>query len=186
MLANPDDLKALGEGGENLARLMMAMSTLQMAECGLVEEEKHSSIVYAEQHADELFKDGGAEFFRKYKEATEKAQLEQKKRNEMEKMIKAGDTEGQMRIIYGMMRAMDKMVDEKCEKEGWSPITSKLDDPFHNTIVDDELFQPRPPQPDCPICFLPLPERNACCYQACCGKVRRRRDVFMSLFVLPS
>ena len=34
-----------------------------------------------------------------------------------------------------------------------------------------DLFVPPPPNPDCPLCFLPLPHRDECSrYMPCCGK----------------
>eukprot|EP00571_Detonula_confervacea_P010539 CAMPEP_0172304354 /NCGR_PEP_ID=MMETSP1058-20130122/5779_1 /TAXON_ID=83371 /ORGANISM="Detonula confervacea, Strain CCMP 353" /LENGTH=291 /DNA_ID=CAMNT_0013015553 /DNA_START=67 /DNA_END=942 /DNA_ORIENTATION=- len=37
---------------------------------------------------------------------------------------------------------------------------------------DDELFQPPPPQPECPICLQPLPihSTSATVYESCCGQ----------------
>ena len=52
----------LGEDGlakiPALSQMLMASMTLAMAKCGVVEDNKHSSISYAEEHADELFEDG--------------------------------------------------------------------------------------------------------------------------------
>lgn len=94
------------------------------------------------------------------------AEWEQKMRNEMEKI--------QMRILQGLMSMMDKKYEDMRIAEGMPPIPeAERDNPLHLTILDDELFHPRPPRSDCPICFLPLPEMNECCYQPCCGKVRR-------------
>lgn len=169
---SPEDLKGVDEVHLDLALILVANMTLTMAQCGLVEEEKHSSIVYAEEHADKLFADGGEKFFKQWKDATDKAKLEQKKRNDMEKMIKDGDTEGQMRILQDLMRTVDKVQNDRRIEQGLPPMPES-DNPFHNTIFDDELFHPCPPRPDCPICFLPLPQRNETCYQPCCGKVRR-------------
>jgi len=40
-----------------------------------------------------------------------------------------------------------------------------------NIADDDELFQPIPPQEDCPLCFIPLPiDSTAKVYKGCCGK----------------
>lgn len=51
--------------------------------------------------------------------------------------------------------------------------TSSNEERFHGTLVDDELFQPPPPRPECPVCLEPMPyERHECTYQPCCGKVR--------------
>ena len=147
----PDDLISL-------CQITKAFDTLMLAEMGHVEDEKDSSIVYAEENAGELFVDGGETFFRRLKEATDKVKLKEKKRNE----INDGDTYNQ---------TMDKVQNDRRIEKGSPPIPES--EAFHNTIVDDELFQPRPPRPDCPICFLPLPARNECCYQPCCGKVRR-------------
>jgi hypothetical protein len=148
----PDDLI-------QMMQITKAFGTLMLAEMGHVEDEKDSSIVYAEENAGELFVDGGETFFRRLKEATDKVKLKEEKRNEMND----GDTDDQ---------AMDKVQNDLRIEQGSPPIPPESD-AFHNTIVDDELFQPRPPRPDCPICFLPLPARNECCYQPCCGKVRR-------------
>jgi len=42
----------------------------------------------------------------------------------------------------------------------------------NKTDGDDELFQPIPPQDDCPICALPLPiVRDRSAYSACCGNL---------------
>ena len=172
MIENPEDLNELDEAELQLSQLLMAKVTVMMAQCGLAEDEKHSSIVYVEKHSDKVFTDGGETFFKEWKEATDKAALEQKRRNEMEQMIKDGDIDGQMRILKDLHCTMDKLQNDLRIVKGLPPIPV-IDNPFHGTIVDDELFQPRPPRPDCPICFLPLPERNECCYQPCCGKVRR-------------
>ena len=118
---SPKKYEELSEKERGMAHQMMAQTTLMMAQCGVVDEEKHSSIVYAEEHKDELFSDGGEAFFKQWKDATE------------------------------------------------------------NTMLDDELFHPCPPRPECPICFLPLPGRNEMCYQPCCGKVRREKRNILSL-----
>ncbi len=185
MMANPDDVKEVDEKTLGLAQVAMAKVTMMMAQCGVVEDEKHSSIVYVEKHADKLFSDGGEAFFEEWKEATEKAQWEQKMRNEMEQMIKDGDMVGQMRILQGLVSIMDKVQNDMRIEQGKPPISeAERDNPLHLTILDDELFQPRPPRSDCPICFLPLPEMNECCYQPCCGKVRRE-ILFSSVWPLP-
>jgi hypothetical protein len=62
------------------------MMSLTMAKSGVVEEENHSSISYAEEHADELFADGGEKFFTELKEAMDNAKLGRKKKSDMEKM----------------------------------------------------------------------------------------------------
>jgi vacuolar-type H+-ATPase subunit B/Vma2 len=69
-----------------LSQMMMAMMSLTMAKSGVVEEENHSSISYAEEHADELFADGGEKFFTELKEAMDNAKLGRKKKSDMEKM----------------------------------------------------------------------------------------------------
>jgi len=171
MMENPEDLNELDEAELDLAQLLMAQVTVMMAQCGVVEDENHSSIVYVEKHANKVFSDGGETFFKQWKEATEKAALEQKRRNEMEQMIKDGNIDGQMRILKDLMCKMDKVQNDLRIEKGLPPIPV-IDNPFHRTIVDDELFQPCPPRPDCPICFIPLPEREACCYHPCCGKVK--------------
>jgi hypothetical protein len=39
-------------------------------------------------------------------------------------------------------------------------------------LFDEKLFAPPPPREDCPICFLPMPERvEQTTYKVCCGKV---------------
>jgi hypothetical protein len=129
-----------------LSQMMMAMMSLTMAKCGVVEEENHSSISYAEEHADELFADGGEKFFTELKEARDKAKLGRKKKSDMEKMTNDGDTDSQRMMLRDLMSTIEK---------------------------DEELFQPCPPREDCPICFLPFPGRAASTYQPCCGKVSR-------------
>ena len=84
------------------------------------------------------------------------AAWEQKKREEMKRMINDGDTEGQMLILKEMMNAIDKPQNERFITQGLPP-NQGHESHFHNMEVDDELFQPCPPKPDCPICFLPLP-----------------------------
>eukprot|EP00985_Skeletonema_marinoi_P023428 scaffold15643_cov117-Skeletonema_marinoi.AAC.3 len=162
------DLEEVDEVHLKLSHLLNATTTLQMAQCGLVEEEKHSSIVYAEEHADVLFDDGGAKFFTMWKEAAGKAALEQQKRKEMERAIKDGDIDGQMLVLKDLMETMDVAQNDSRIEQGLPPI--QFESHFHNTKLDDELFQPCPPKPDCPICFLPMPSRDQCCYQPCCGK----------------
>jgi len=155
-----------------LNQTMMAMMTLTMAKCGVVEEEKHSSISYAEEHADVLFADGGEKFFTELKEATDKAALEQKRRNDMEKMINDGDTDGQRRMLQDLMSTMEKKYQDMSIAAGMPPLPEDERINFcHNTNLDEELFQPCPPCQDCPICFLPFPGRAASTYQPCCGKV---------------
>ena len=161
-------------------QMMMAMMTLTMAKCGVVEEEKHSSISYAEEHADVLFADGGEKFFTELKEATDKVELGRKKKSDMEKMINDGDTDGQRRMLQDMMSTMEKKYEDMRIAEGMPPIPEDERVNFcHNTNLDDELFQPCPPHQDCPICFLPFPGRAASTYQPCCGKVRRLKHLFV-------
>ena len=148
------------------AHLMTAKLTLQMAQCGLVEDETHSSITYAEDHAVMLFPDGGEHFFKMWKEAVDRAAWDKTKRKEMKRMISDGNVDGQMLIFKELLNAMDK---DKV-------LNAQYESHFHNTEFDDELFQPCPPKPDCPICFLPMPRMNECCYQPCCGKVRDWND----------
>ena len=100
---------------QKLVYFLLPAATLRMAQCGLVEEEKHSSIVYAEEHADELFDDRGANFFNMWKEAVSKAALEQEKRKEMERMVSDGNIEGQMRILKDMENELDKLQFECAE-----------------------------------------------------------------------
>jgi hypothetical protein len=117
------------------------------------------------EFADGLLGDRGAEFRMRYTEAADKALAL------MEKMKKDGhdeDTGDQLRLVKDTLFTMNKLVDEKL---GFSPF-AQLEEPLHNTKFDHELFHPCPPRPDCPICFIPLPERDACCYHPCCGKVR--------------
>lgn len=66
--------------------------------------------------------------------------------------------------------AMNKLMDEKIKESGQDSPFAQLEEPLHNTKFDHELFQPCPPRPDCPICFIPLPERDECCYHPCCGR----------------
>ena len=127
---------------------------------------KRKSVV---QFADMLFGDGGAEFRKKYTEAADEALAL------MEKMKKDGhdeDTDVQLRLVKDTLFAMNKLMDEKIKESGQNSPFAQLEEPLHNTKFDHELFHPCPPRPDCPICFIPLPERNECCYHPCCGKVR--------------
>ena len=164
-----------------VAQVLMVTYTLQMAQCGLVDEEKHSSIVYAEEHADEMFEDGKeGNFFKMWEEATAKVEWEQQMRGKMKKLIEDGDTDGQMRLLQDVMCTVDKVQNDRLIEHGLPPMPEN--DEFHNTPWDDELFQPCPPRPDCPICFLPLPGRNETCYQPCCGKVRRHTYTCYLLF----
>ena len=138
-----------------LSQTLMATLTLQMAQCGLVEEDKHSSIVYVEEHADEIFGDGGVKFFRELKEATEKVEADREKKSDKEEMINDGDTDGQRRMLQDLMSAIEKEFEDKLR---------------HNTNIDDELFQPSPPREDCPICLLPFPGRDASTYNHAAGR----------------
>mmetsp|Transcript_11317 Transcript_11317/g.20799 ORF Transcript_11317/g.20799 Transcript_11317/m.20799 type:complete len:357 (-) Transcript_11317:71-1141(-) len=96
--------------------------------------------------------------------------LERERSDEMEELLKKdGDIEGQLRLCQWVMRALDMEANKLLSKEGRHPMPPQ-DDPFIGTLVDDDLFVPCPPRPDCPICFLPLPDRTACTYQPCCGK----------------
>ena len=93
----------------------------------------------------------------------------------MGKMKKDGhdeDTDDQLRLVKDTLFAMNKLMDEKIKESGQDSPFAQLEEPLHNTKFDHELFQPCPPRPDCPICFIPLPERDECCYHPCCGRVR--------------
>ena len=94
----------------------------------------------------------------------------------MEKIKKDGhdgDTDDQLRTMKDTLFTMNKLLDEKFKDRGLDSPFAQLEEPLQNTKFDHELFQPCPPRPDCPICFIPLPEKDECCYQPCCGKVRR-------------
>ena len=124
------------ENDQNLCHFMTAALTLQMAQCGLVEEEKHSSILYAEGHKDELFDDGGANFFNMWNEAVGRAAWEQKKREEMERMINDGNIEGQI-FILKQMNTVDKAQNERRIEHGVSPWTwSNL-----NAAIKDKMAE---------------------------------------------
>ena len=74
-----------------------------MAECGIIEEEKHSSLSYVEEHADELFVDGGKRFKEQMDLALAKGRLHNLMNDatydaELEKLAEEGDTEGQLRL----------------------------------------------------------------------------------------
>ena len=60
-----ENLKDLSENRVSAAHLIMAMLTVNIAECGIYEEEKHMSLVYAEEHSDTMFGDGGKKLFGK-------------------------------------------------------------------------------------------------------------------------
>jgi hypothetical protein len=121
------------------------------------------------EFADMFFGDRGAEFRKKYTEAADEALAL------MEKMKKDGhdeDTDDQLRLVKDTLFAMNKLMDEKIRESGQDSPFAQLEEPLHNTKFDHELFHPCPPRPDCPICFIPLPERDECCYHPCCGRVR--------------
>ena len=107
-----------------------------------------------------------------WEEATAKVEWEQQMREKMKKLINDGDTDGQMRLLQDLTRTVDEVQNDRFIEHGLPPMPEF--DKFQNTPWDDELFHPCPSRPDCPICFLPLPERNGTCYQPCCGKVRRK------------
>ncbi len=121
------------------------------------------------EFADKFFGDRGAESRMRYTEAADKALAL------MEKMKKDGhdeDTDDQLRLVKDTLFAMNKLMDEKIKESGQDSPFAQLEEPLHNTKFDHELFHPCPPRPDCPICFIPLPESDECCYHPCCGKVR--------------
>ena len=79
-----------------------------------------------------------------------------------------GDDEGRQRLLQSQLRRIDMEFDDIRAKEGLPPV--ERDDPFLGSLVDEELFQPPPPRPECDICMLPLPGRDRCTFQPCCGK----------------
>jgi len=157
------------DGLRNLYKFQMAKSTLMMAQAGIVEEEKHSSVTFVEEHGHEIFEDGGTEFLKQLGMARMHAMAEdlRKKQNAVQK------DKGDEDAIEEYMRAMKAYTLEakKCgiSEEKYEAVL----DTMLGTLVDDELFAPPPPRPECPICLLPMPlDRNECTYQPCCGKVR--------------
>ena len=156
-------LEEVDEDQKNLAQL-----TLQMAQCGLVEEENHSSIVYAEEHADVLFDDGGEQFFKMWKVAAGNAALEKEKRKELERLVNDGNILDMTAILSDVMLRVEMAQNERRIEQG--PPSIQYESSLHFTKFDEELFQPRS-KSDCPICFLPMPRRHECCYMPCCGKV---------------
>lgn len=174
MLANEEHTKDLGKKEFQLAQMLMAVETLHMAEFGVLEEEKHSSLIYCEEHADELIQDGGKSFQEKMDIARAKGRIHNLTYDStivLEKLGEEVDTEVKLRLMQQHVRTMDAEVDALRALQGLPPETR--DDMFIGTLIDDELFAPAPPPPDCPICFLPLPERGHITYNPCCGKVSR-------------
>ena len=78
MLTDEANAKELSEKEDlgHLSYLIMAMQTVNIAECGIYEEEKHMSLVYAEEHSDEMFADGGKHLFDKLSRARINAVME--------------------------------------------------------------------------------------------------------------
>ena len=179
MSSKSKDWEELDEAHRHVAIFSLAKLTVKMAQCGLVEEEKHSSFVYVEEHVDKF--DGMAEpILQEWKDATDEIEWGHQNREQMMKLINDGDKVGQMRLLQDVMCTVDKEEKDWRIEHGLPPMPEN--DQLHNTILDDELFQPCPPSPDCPICFLPLPGRNEMCYQPCCGKVRRHTYTCYLLF----
>ena len=173
MLTDPKHAN-LDEKTLSAAHFIMAIQTKIMAEKGgLVDEDRHVSLDYCKANADKIFSDGGTKFFGDLKAATEKAKLEKKRNEEMEKLKKDGDVEGQLRLAEEGMRSLVVERDAMLAR-GDSPPEGTNGGPFLCSLIDDELFQPSP-RPDCPICCLPLPvnySKKVCVtYQPCCGKV---------------
>lgn len=75
------------DGLRNLYKFQMAKSTLMMAQAGIVEEEKHSSVTFVEEHGHEIFEDGGTEFLKQLDMARMRAMAEdlRKKQNAVQK-----------------------------------------------------------------------------------------------------
>lgn len=155
------------DGLRNLYKFQMAKSTLMMAQAGIVEEEKHSSVTFVEEHGHEIFEDGGTEFLKQLAMARMRAMAEdlRKKQNAVQK------DKGDEDAMEEYMRAM-KAYTLEAKKCGISEEKDEaVLDTMLGTLVDDELFAPPPPRPECPICLLPMPlDRNECTYQPCCGK----------------
>mmetsp|Transcript_7961 Transcript_7961/g.17959 ORF Transcript_7961/g.17959 Transcript_7961/m.17959 type:complete len:445 (-) Transcript_7961:198-1532(-) len=173
MMANEEHTKDLTKEELGLSHLLMAYHHKGLAEHGIVEDEKHSSLVWCEEHADDLFEDGGEIFFQQeMKDATDKVELKMKRKEAMEKFENEGDLEGQLRLLRSQMCELDIERDAWLASKGLPPADNRLteEDLFVGTIVDDDLFAPCPPRPDCPICFLSLPLRTCTTYQPCCGK----------------
>lgn len=194
----------------HLAHTLMGLATKLMAEGGIIEDEKHSSLTYCEEHRDELYRDGGAEFRRQLANAIKKAKTEAGLGAELESLLEMEQRKGLFKLLRNLASEIKakqfdrstlsedqkKMIDEighlekKGDREGMFRLIRKFDsmmqeglppekrggleDMFLGTIIDDELFAPPPPSPDCPVCFLALPGRRFCTYQPCCGKVSCR------------
>lgn len=158
---------------------------MKLAGLGVFDDEKHSSLAYCEEHAEEVFADGGVKFFKQLEDATKKGKclrkwkddLKMKKiqmKNEMETLKKDGaGRESQMRLFQRYSNECSAMLEERMDREGIPLDPNLIKKPWLGTIVDDELFKPSPPPPDCPICFLGLPKRVCCTYQPCCGTVSK-------------
>jgi len=124
---------------------------------------------------EELFSDGGAKFVLEFKNAikngnaTERAKLQKKFDEKIGKLEKEGDDKGQLQHLQAHMRTLNEFAAAWMGREGLSLPAEQ--DPFVGTLIDDELFAPTPPRPDCPICFLAMPSWTCSAYQPCCGKI---------------
>ena len=153
---------------------MMAVLTVRMTSLGVIEEEKHMSVTYFDEHVDVMSSDGGKAFKKQMEVAIHKGRLLNIRRNDilndprMKQLEEEGDSEGRLRLLQETMIAHDTELDALRVLQGL-PLEEK-DDKFLCTLIDDELFAPPPPRPECPICFLTLPWRKFCTYQPCCGK----------------
>lgn len=92
--------------------------------------------------------------------------------NRAEGLTGGEDRDTLFRLLRVLDSALQKKGDDMRAREGLPPKYCHQEDLFLGTIIDDELFAPPPPSLDCPVCFLTLPDRDACTYQPCCGKVR--------------
>ena len=174
LLSKEECTKDCDESTLRVAQIFIAISNSMMAECGIIEEEKHSSLSYVEEHADELFVDGGKRFKEQMDLALAKGRLHNLMNDatydaELEKLAEEGDTEGRLRLMKERIRAVGEQEDAVRDMQGL-PLDTTREDLFIGTIIDDELFAPPPPPPDCPICFLSLQILQTS-YQPCCGKV---------------
>lgn len=173
MLTDEANAKELSEKEDlgHLSYLIMAMQTVNIAECGIYEEEKHMSLVYAEDHSDEMFADGGKHLFDKLSRARINAVMEDPSRKaELKRLKEVGDTEGSLRLMKETGQIMEDEENSIRARAGMPP--KPREDMFIGTLIDDELFSSPPPGQECDICFLILPNDDRCTYQPCCGKVR--------------
>ena len=189
MLSKEEIAKDLTESELNNCQLRMAMATLHyMICCGIIEEEKHSSVVYVEEHADIMFEDRGEGFRRDLDWAFMYARIAKIKNDPerkalLEKLGNEGNMEGYLRILQEGVLVCNEEKNAFYARHGMPPPIHE--DPFLGTLIDDELFAPSPPRSECPICLLALPMReHGWTYQPCCGKVRLVEIIFVVVIMI--